>query len=219
MNMTAALEIRELNVSFNDFKVLKNLNLVIEEGEIVCIIGRNGSGKTTLLRSICGLQKVDSGKVIVAGNEVTSTPTSLRGIGMIFQRTLLMPQLDVAGNLGLGIPRTTPRVEVAGIIDNALEDLNLAGYQKRNINTLSGGEQQRISIMRALLAQPQFLLLDEPLVSQDSWAREKFGVSIRSLLKKRGVAALLVSHDAQEAKRISDRVIGIEEIQSTEEEE
>lgn len=217
--MSSALEIRGLSVSFGDNKILQNINLQVEKEEIVCIIGRNGSGKTTLLRSICGLQKIDSGEIFVSGEEVTNTPTSLRGIGMIFQRPLLMPQLDVAGNLGLGIPRDTERSEISGIIDSALKDLNLGGYQKRKVGTLSGGESQRIAIMRALLAKPQFLLLDEPLVSQDKWAREKFGISIRNLLKKRGVAALLVSHDSDEATRISDRVVEIKNIQFTGEEE
>jgi len=192
---------------------------VIEKGEIVTIVGQNGSGKTTLLRAICGLHEIDSGEVFVNGNEVTNVSTSRRGIGMIFQQPLLMPQLDVAGNLALGISRDVPRTAVKEIITQALFDLRLSGYERRRVDTLSGGEAQRIAVMRAMLAEPVFMLMDEPLVSQDRWARRKFGVDIRTLLKQRGIAALLVTHDEKEANRISDRVVRIDSIQEGEEEE
>lgn len=214
-----ALEVRRLVVSFGDVKVLCCLDLVIEKGEIVTIVGQNGSGKTTLLRAICGLHKIDSGEVFVNGNEVTNATTSRRGIGMIFQQPLLMPQLDVAGNLALGISRDVPRSAVKEIITKALFDLRLSGYERRRVDTLSGGEAQRIAVMRAMLAEPVFMLMDEPLVSQDRWARRKFGVDIRTLLKERGIAALLVTHDEEEAQRISDRVVRIDSIQEGEEEE
>ncbi|MCS5537274.1 MAG: ABC transporter ATP-binding protein, partial [Candidatus Poseidoniaceae archaeon] len=185
-----ALEIRRLMVSFGDVKILCCLDLKVEEGEIVTIVGRNGSGKTTLLRAICGLQEIDSGEVLVNGKEVTDISTSRRGIGMIFQQPLLMPQLDVGGNLALGISREVPRSRVKEIIKEALHDLRLDHYERRQVDTLSGGESQRIAVMRAMLAEPVFMLMDEPLVSQDSWARQKFGVDIRTLLKKRRIAAL-----------------------------
>ena len=214
-----ALEIRRLMVSFGDVKILCCLDLKVEEGEIVTIVGRNGSGKTTLLRAICGLQEIDSGEVLVNGKEVTDISTSRRGIGMIFQQPLLMPQLDVGGNLALGISREVPRSRVKEIIKEALHDLRLDHYERRQVDTLSGGEAQRIAVMRAMLAEPVFMLMDEPLVSQDRWARQKFGVDIRTLLKRRGIAALLVTHDREEAERISDRVVTIDSIQKQEEEE
>lgn len=214
-----ALEVHRLVASFGDVKVLCCLDLVIEKGEIVTIVGQNGSGKTTLLRAICGLHEIDSGEVFVNGNEVTNVSTSRRGIGMIFQQPLLMPQLDVAGNLALGISRDVPRSAVKEIITKALFDLRLSGYERRRVDTLSGGEAQRIAVMRAMLAEPVFMLMDEPLVSQDRWARRKFGVDIRTLLKERGIAALLVTHDEEEAQRISDRVVRIDSIQEGEEEE
>ena len=214
-----ALEVRRLVASFGDVKVLCCLDLVIEKGEIVTIVGQNGSGKTTLLRAICGLHEIDSGEVFVNGNEVTNVSTSRRGIGMIFQQPLLMPQLDVAGNLALSISRDVPRTAVKEIITQALFDLRLSGYERRRVDTLSGGEAQRIAVMRAMLAEPVFMLMDEPLVSQDRWARRKFGVEIRTLLKERGIAALLVTHDEKEANRISDRVVRIDSIQERGEEE
>ena len=214
-----ALEVRGLTVSFGDVRTLCCVDLVVEEGEIVTLVGRNGSGKTTLLRAICGLQEIDSGEVLVNGKEVTDISTSRRGIGMIFQQPLLMPQLDVGGNLALGISREVPRSRVKEIIKEALHDLRLDHYERRRVDTLSGGESQRIAVMRAMLAEPVFMLMDEPLVSQDRWARQKFGVDIRTLLKRRGIAALLVTHDREEAERISDRVVTIDSIQKQEEEE
>jgi ABC-type sugar transport system ATPase subunit len=205
-------------VSFGDVKILCCLDLKVEKGEIVTLVGRNGTGKTTLLRAICGLQEIDSGEILVNGDEVTDILTSRRGIGMIFQQPLLMPQLDVGGNLALGISREVPRSKVKGIIKNALSDLRLEGYERRRVDSLSGGESQRIAVMRAMLAEPVFMLMDEPLVSQDRWARERFGIDIRTLLKKRGIAALLVTHDEEEAMRISDRVVKIDSIQEREEE-
>ncbi|MDP6011149.1 MAG: ABC transporter ATP-binding protein [Candidatus Poseidoniaceae archaeon] len=213
-----ALEVRRLMVSFGDVKILCCLDLKVEKGEIVTLVGRNGTGKTTLLRAICGLQEIDSGEILVNGDEVTDILTSRRGIGMIFQQPLLMPQLDVGGNLALGISREVPRSKVKGIIKNALSDLRLEGYERRRVDSLSGGESQRIAVMRAMLAEPVFMLMDEPLVSQDRWARERFGIDIRTLLKKRGIAALLVTHDEEEAMRISDRVVKIDSIQEREEE-
>jgi len=213
-----ALEVRRLMVSSGDVKILCCLDLKVEKGEIVTLVGRNGTGKTTLLRAICGLQEIDSGEILVNGDEVTDILTSRRGIGMIFQQPLLMPQLDVGGNLALGISREVPRSKVKGIIKNALSDLRLEGYERRRVDSLSGGESQRIAVMRAMLAEPVFMLMDEPLVSQDRWARERFGIDIRTLLKKRGIAALLVTHDEEEAMRISDRVVKIDSIQEREEE-
>ena len=214
-----ALEVRRLMMSFGDVKILCCLDLKVEEGEIVTIVGQNGSGKTTLLRAICGLQEIDSGEILVNGIDMTNVLTSRRGIGMIFQQPLLMPQLDVGGNLALGISRDVPRKAVKEIIIQALHDLQLNGYERRRVDTLSGGEAQRIAVMRAMLAEPVFMLMDEPLVSQDRWARQKFGVDIRTLLKRRGIAALLVTHDRDEAERISDRVVTIDSIQKQEEEE
>ena len=213
-----ALEVHDLVVRFVDIEVLSALHLQVGKGEIVAIVGANGSGKTTLLRSICGLQDISSGSISLNGREVSELSCYRRNIGMVFQDSVLLPQLDVAGNLALGIPRKKPRSEVKNIISKALDDLNLSGYERRDVSTLSGGEKERIALMRALLAEPEFLLLDEPLVSQDTWNREKLGSGIRELLKSRGVAALLVTHDAQEAERISDRVVMIEELQKRGEE-
>ena len=146
-----ALEVRRLMVSFGDVKILCCLDLKVEKGEIVTLVRRNGTGKTTLLRAICGLQEIDSGEILVNGDEVTDILTSRRGIGMIFQQPLLMPQLDVGGNLALGISREVPRSKVKGIVKNALSDLRLEGYERRRVDSLSGGESQRIAVMRASL--------------------------------------------------------------------
>jgi len=181
-------------------------------------VGGNGSGKTTLLRAICGLQDISEGSILLNDKEISGQSVYKRGIGLVFQQTLLMPQLDVAGNLAIGIPRSITKKEIPPIIEKALEDIGLSGFQRRKVSTLSGGEAQRISLMRALLAEPKFLLMDEPLVNQDIHNKKKLGKEIRDLLKQRGVAALIVTHQPTVAESICDRVLYIDSLKGGEEE-
>jgi len=216
--MATALQVRGLSVSFDGEKFLENINFSVEENEIIALVGENGSGKTTLLRTICGLQDISEGSILLNDKEISGQSVYKRGIGLVFQQTLLMPQLDVAGNLAIGIPRSIAKKEVPLLIEKALEDIGLSGFQKRNVSTLSGGEAQRISLMRALLAEPKFLLMDEPLVNQDVHNKKKLGEEIRSLLKQRGVAALIVTHQPTVAESICDRVLYIDSLKGGEEE-
>jgi ABC-type Fe3+/spermidine/putrescine transport system ATPase subunit len=216
--MATALQVRGLSVSFDGEKFLENINFSVEENEIIALVGENGSGKTTLLRTICGLQDISEGSILLNDKEISGQSVYKRGIGLVFQQTLLMPQLDVAGNLAIGIPRSIAKKEVPLLIEKALEDIGLSGFQKRNVSTLSGGEAQRISLMRALLAEPKFLLMDEPLVNQDVHNKKKLGEEIRSLLKQRGVAALIVTHQPTVAESICDRILYIDSLKGGEEE-
>ncbi|MBT7937565.1 MAG: ABC transporter ATP-binding protein [Euryarchaeota archaeon] len=216
--MATALQVRGLSVSFDGEKFLENINFSVEENEIIALVGENGSGKTTLLRTICGLQDISEGSILLNDKEISGQSVYKRGIGLVFQQTLLMPQLDVAGNLAIGIPRSIAKKEIPLLIEKALEDIGLSGFQKRNVSTLSGGEAQRISLMRALLAEPKFLLMDEPLVNQDVHNKKKLGEEIRSLLKQRGVAALIVTHQPTVAESICDRILYIDSLKGGEEE-
>ena len=216
--MATALQVRGLSVSFDGEKFLENINFSVEENEIIALVGENGSGKTTLLRTICGLQDISEGSILLNDKEISGQSVYKRGIGLVFQQTLLMPQLDVAGNLAIGIPRSIAKKEVPLLIEKALEDIGLSGFQRRKVSTLSGGEAQRISLMRALLAEPKFLLMDEPLVNQDVHNKKKLGEEIRSLLKQRGVAALIVTHQPTVAESICDRVLYIDSLKGGEEE-
>ena len=216
--MATALQVRGLSVSFEGEKFLEDINFAVEENEIVALVGENGSGKTTLLRAICGLQDISEGSILLNDKEISGQTVYKRGIGLVFQQTLLMPQLDVAGNLAIGIPRSITKKEIPSIIEKALEDIGLSGFQRRKVSTLSGGEAQRISLMRALLAEPKFLLMDEPLVNQDIHNKKKLGKEIRDLLKQRGVAALIVTHQPTVAESICDRVLYIDSLKGGEEE-
>jgi ABC-type Fe3+/spermidine/putrescine transport system ATPase subunit len=216
--MATALQVRGLSVSFDDEKFLEDINFAVEENEIIALVGGNGSGKTTLLRAICGLQDISEGSILLNDKEISGQTVYKRGIGLVFQQTLLMPQLDVAGNLAIGIPRSITKKEIPSIIEKALEDIGLSGFQRRKVSTLSGGEAQRISLMRALLAEPKFLLMDEPLVNQDIHNKKKLGKEIRDLLKQRGVAALIVTHQPTVAESICDRVLYIDSLKGGEEE-
>jgi len=216
--MATALQVRGLSVSFDDEKFLEDINFAVGENEIIALVGGNGSGKTTLLRAICGLQDISEGSILLNDKEISGQSVYKRGIGLVFQQTLLMPQLDVAGNLAIGIPRSITKKEIPSIIEKALEDIGLSGFQRRKVSTLSGGEAQRISLMRALLAEPKFLLMDEPLVNQDIHNKKKLGEEIRDLLKQRGVAALIVTHQPTVAESICDRVLYIDSLKGGEEE-
>jgi len=216
--MGTALQVRGLSVSFDGERFLEDINFAVEENEIIALVGGNGSGKTTLLRAICGLQDISEGSILLNDTEISGQSVYKRGIGLVFQQTLLMPQLDVAGNLAIGIPRSITKKEIPPIIEKALEDIGLSGFQRRKVSTLSGGEAQRISLMRALLAEPKFLLMDEPLVNQDIHNKKKLGKEIRDLLKQRGVAALIVTHQPTVAESICDRVLYIDSLKGGEEE-
>ena len=182
-------------ILFNDF------NLDLQSGEIVAITGPSGCGKTTLLRCICGLEDLDEGQIMLDGRDITNTLAEERGIGLIFQRPVLYPHLDVKGNLKLG----AQDCDVAA----TLEEVDLSGFENRRVETLSGGEGQRIALARALLAKPSVLLLDEPFSSLDEELSDKLLSDVRDLLKARNCPAILVTHNHDVAKKFADSVISI----------
>ena len=182
-------------ILFNDF------NLDLQSGEIVAITGPSGCGKTTLLRCICGLEDLDEGQIVLDGRDITNTLAEERGIGLIFQRPVLYPHLDVKGNLKLG----AQDCDVAA----TLEEVDLSGFENRRVETLSGGEGQRIALARALLAKPSVLLLDEPFSSLDEELSDKLLSDVRDLLKARNCPAILVTHNHDVARKFADSVISM----------
>tara|TARA_B000000609_G_scaffold155555_1_gene146696 strand:- start:98 stop:688 length:591 start_codon:yes stop_codon:yes gene_type:complete len=182
-------------ILFNDF------NLDLQSGEIVAITGPSGCGKTTLLRCICGLEDLDEGRIMLDGRDITNTLAEERGIGLIFQRPVLYPHLDVKGNLKLG----AQDCDVAA----TLEEVDLSGFENRRVETLSGGEGQRIALARALLAKPSVLLLDEPFSSLDEELSDKLLSDVRDLLKARNCPAILVTHNHEVAGKFADSVISM----------
>ena len=193
-----------LNMSKKYGKILFNeLNINLEKGEILAIIGPSGCGKTTLLRCICGLEELDSGKILLNGDDITKIPAEERGIGLLFQKPVLYPHLTVSGNLSLASFNNH---------DKALVEVGLPNFEDRDVDTLSGGEGQRVALARALLANPNVLLLDEPFSALDLDMSIKLINDVRALLKDRSCPAILVTHNIEEAKLFSDRMIDLSKI-------
>ena len=193
-----------LNLSKKYGKILFNeLNINLEKGEILAIIGPSGCGKTTLLRCICGLEELDSGKILLNGDDITKIPAEERGIGLLFQKPVLYPHLTVSGNLSLASFNNH---------DKALVEVGLPNFGDRDVDTLSGGEGQRVALARALLANPNVLLLDEPFSALDLDMSIKLINDVRALLKDRSCPAILVTHNIEEAKLFSDRMIDLSKI-------
>ena len=193
-----------LNLSKKYGKILFNeLNINLEKGEILAIIGPSGCGKTTLLRCICGLEELDSGKILLNGGDITKIPAEERGIGLLFQKPVLYPHLTVSGNLSLASFNNH---------DKALVEVGLPNFEDRDVDTLSGGEGQRVALARALLANPNVLLLDEPFSALDLDMSIKLINDVRALLKDRSCPAILVTHNIEEAKLFSDRMIDLSKV-------
>ena len=177
-------------------------DLSLEPGQIVAITGPSGCGKTTLLRCICGLESLDDGKIELHNKDITNMLPENRGIGLIFQKPVLYPHLNVARNLKLG--------DKLADISAALEEVGLTGFENRGVDTLSGGEGQRVALARALLAKPSVLLLDEPFSSLDEELSKRLASDVRDLLKKRGCPAILVTHNKSIAGLFADVVLPLE---------
>ena len=193
-----------LNLSKKYGKILFNeLNINLEKGEILAVIGPSGCGKTTLLRCICGLEELDSGKILLNGDDITKIPAEERGIGLLFQKPVLYPHLTVSGNLSLASFNNH---------DKALVEVGLPNFEDRDVDTLSGGEGQRVALARALLANPNVLLLDEPFSALDLDMSIKLINDVRALLKDRSCPAILVTHNIEEAKLFSDRMIDLSKV-------
>ena len=193
-----------LNLSKKYGKILFNeLNINLEKGEILAIIGPSGCGKTTLLRCICGLEELDSGKILLNGDDITKVRAEERGIGLLFQKPVLYPHLTVSGNLSLASFNNH---------DKALVEVGLPNFEDRDVDTLSGGEGQRVALARALLANPNVLLLDEPFSALDLDMSIRLISDVRALLKDRSCPAILVTHNIEEAKLFSDRMVDLSKV-------
>lgn len=201
------LKISGINKSFDGKRILAGVSLEVGDGEIVALIGASGSGKSTLLRIICGLESADDGEVMLAGENIDGIPCEKRNIGMIFQSPILYPHMNVARNLHLGISEKMSREEKDELVEQILNDVDLAGFQLRNVDELSGGEAQRVALARTLLTKPRALLMDEPFSALDTELRESLADKTRKLLSQLDIPIIHVTHDVDEAQRIADRVV------------
>lgn len=199
------LEVQSVDVAIDGEKILDNASLAVEDGEIVAVLGPSGSGKSTLLRAIAGLVALQRGDITWDGRSIVHIPTHERDFGLMFQGFALFPHLSVAENVGFGL-EMRGHDRVAEEVAEALEWVGLGGFQDRGVETLSGGEQQRVALARTLAPRPRLVMLDEPLGSLDRHLRERLVVDTRAILEDRGVTALVVTHDRDEAVALADRL-------------
>jgi len=204
----AELAVKNLKKSFGHNEVLKGVGFKVESGKFLSLLGPSGCGKSTILRIICGLETPDCGEVLVDGVDVTKVRPEKRNIGLVFQNYALFPSMNVAKNVGYGLKmQKVPEKEIQARVQEALELVKLPGYGSRRINQLSGGEQQRIALARALVTRPNILLLDEPLSALDRKVRAEMQYEIRNIQRQIGTTTVFVTHDQEEALTMSDQII------------
>ena len=202
------VELKNINKTFGDYKASDNVSFGIEKGRLIGLLGPSGSGKTTILRMIAGLEKPDSGEIIIDGKVVNNIPASKREIGFVFQNYALFRYMTVYENIAFGL-----RVQKADkkSIDKRVRELisliGLDGLEKRYPSQLSGGQRQRVAFARALAPNPQLLLLDEPFAAIDAKVRKELRSWLKEMIEKLGVTSIFVTHDQDEAIEVADEII------------
>jgi spermidine/putrescine transport system ATP-binding protein len=206
--MTAHLEVESISKVYGAVTALDQVSLAVEQGAYVVLLGPSGSGKTTLLSVIGGFTVPTSGRVAIAGSDVTALSPAQRPTTTLFQDYALFPHMSVAGNVGFGLKvRRVPRAEREKRIAAALELVGLAGYGGRGIHEISGGQRQRVALARALVVEPEILLLDEPLGALDLNLRRQMQDELLSLQRRTGRSFVHVTHDQEEAMALASLVV------------
>ena len=204
------LALTDITLDYEGRTILNNASLNVARGEIVSLVGPSGSGKTTLLRVIAGLEQPSQGNVVIDGKLMTGVPTHKRDVGLVFQDNQLFPHLCVFDNIAYSL--RIKRVSQTLQIEKVNEMLRLIGMEdlaRRDVGNLSGGEAKRIAVARALVADPFILLLDEPLTGLDAELHDRLLDDMGALLRTRGTTVVHVTHDHNEAARLSDRVVDV----------
>ena len=207
--MPVQVQLDSLHKRYGDVHVVRGLSLSIAQGEVLCLLGPSGCGKTTTLRMVAGLEVPTDGEVSIGGERVSGpglfVPPEKRRLGMVFQSYAVWPHRNVLDNVAYPLV-LEGRGDALDKARAALEQVQLGGLEERYPHQLSGGQQQRVALARALVAEPQVLLLDEPLSNLDAKLREELRDEIRALVKRIGVTVIVVTHDQEEALSLSDRV-------------
>ena len=211
--MNKKLIISDLSLVFGDGKdssrILSNINFDLEESEIGCILGPSGCGKTSLLRAIAGFENIISGTILKDGvcisNNLENTSVQNRKMGMVFQDYALFPNMDIKSNIAFGLKDKT-KVDKEVRVNYLLDLVNLNKYKDKYPHELSGGEQQRVALIRALAPSPEILLLDEPFSNIDADIKENLVSDVRDLLKELSITSIIVTHDQHEAFNIADKI-------------
>lgn len=220
------IELIDVTKKYEDTLVIENINLYVKKGEFITLLGPSGCGKTTTLRMIAGFEQPTSGKVLLNGTDISELPPNKRPVNTVFQRYALFPHLNVFENIafGLKLKKVTnvyrnkegdeytkkeklSKAEIAQKVKKALEIVDLEGFEKRSISTLSGGQQQRIAIARAIVNEPEILLLDEPLGALDLKMRKEMQLELKAMHEKLGITFIYVTHDQEEALTMSDTIV------------
>lgn len=202
-----SLLLENVSVQFSGKQVLNKLNLAMEPGEIVAILGNSGSGKSTLLNTIAGFTSY-TGIIKFAGQDLSQVPVYQRRFGLVFQDGQLFQHYDVGQNVGYALRiQKRPKPEITSRVAELLSLVGMPGFAARRVNSLSGGEQQRIALARALAAEPKLMLLDEPLSALDEQLRIRLALDLLKIIKQAEIPALFVTHSVAEAATVADRVL------------
>lgn len=208
--LTPLLHVENLRVRLGGNLVVREACLTVMPGEFVAILGPSGCGKTTTLRAICGLEYPESGVIQYEGSRINELPTHRRNIGYLFQEGALFPHLSVGQNISFGI-RAQPKAQQQARVEELLHLVQLNGLASRSTTSLSGGQRQRVALARALARQPKLVLLDEPFSSLDAALKDTLRKDLFEILKKTKTAAVMVTHDEQDAHTTAARTVWMSE--------
>jgi len=201
------VSVQKLHKSYAGTQVFENIDCQIERGEFVTLLGPSGCGKSTLLRCIAGLTPVDSGQILLDGQDIVPLSPQKRGIGMVFQSYALFPNMTVEQNVAFGLRMQKVKAdERQARVSEALELVELGSFAGRYPHQLSGGQCQRVALARSLVTRPRLLLLDEPLSALDARIRKHLREQIRGIQRELGLTTIFVTHDQEEALTLSDRI-------------
>lgn len=206
------IAIDHVSLSYGDSKVLKDISLTIEKGELITLLGPSGCGKSTLLRVLAGLETFQEGEIYLDGEEISERAPRDRNVGMVFQSYALFPNMTVFENIAFGLSvKKLSKSVIKEKVNAVLQLVNLEDKVDYYPEQLSGGQQQRVSLARSLVIEPKVLLLDEPLSALDAKIRKQLQMDIRALQKKLGITMIFVTHDQEEAMILSDRIFVMSE--------
>lgn len=205
------LEVESVSKSFGRIDAVTSVSLTVGPGELFALLGASGSGKTTLLRLVAGLERPDSGRIRIGGQDMTDTPAYERPVNTVFQSYALFPHMSVRANIAFGLRQERlPRKEIASRVDQMLDLVQMSAFADRRPHQLSGGQKQRVALARSLAKLPKLLLLDEPMSALDRKLREQTRLELAAIQKRIGIAFVLVTHDQDEAMSLADRMAVME---------
>lgn len=208
MNEKIMIELKNINKSFDGTAALKDINFYIKENEFITLLGPSGCGKTTTLRIIGGFEECDSGDLFFEGERINDVPPHKRRVNTVFQRYALFPNMNVYENIAFGLKiKKKSKDYIDAKINKMLKLVDLEDYAKRDVNSLSGGQMQRIAIARALVNEPKVLLLDEPLAALDLKLRKDMQYELKTMQMELGITFIYVTHDQEEALSMSDTIV------------